>query len=900
MNQERKQSNLPLYTDLNHHRQIVGQHQILTSNNNLGSKQNPLLNHILESKRTPVLNQNLGSKRTLVLDQNLGSKRTPVLKQNSALDQNLESKRTPVLNQNLESKQISVLNQKRVSNRNPLHDLDMDRADRLIFSKIVNSSKKITPIKQGFAYMNQKSTNTSSYEEFPYSDMTSEEDRTTSDQWTLQDSISHNKSNVPLNYISSDFSRKNLTETHTIESTSGLGSSLDDLSNLADDIVLPKNHGKENQEDKQEDKPEENQQDKPAENQGDKPAENQGDKPAKNQEDKPAKNQEDKPEENQEGKPEENQQDKPEEDNKEKDNELKEDNKRPTISYSRAKLNIDELHGKKESNLSEDRNNLVRNYGTITPRETSKSERPESSMPLGEAESIDLPQICRAEAEMLHLKTLGLEHQQIFNMIDMRCKLAQSHRFDNPILRPTAYHEKYVDAYTKGLPHDGNGFVDIVEMHRLLTALKDNDRERLATIRLGSKNRLVNPSAAWSLDFFGANSNCYRYSTLPALSSDLMAAQMTELYCMSRARDARFSKYRTNEIIAECCSHLNDLRAYPQVKDRVTPYNIFRGPMYSDTQGIYLSQFLYRDIRIGGFVNKQKYATDLEGHDFMKTWETAISAQSGNILEHPAPQRDISRYIITGRDLACYVHYDEPYQAFYNASMILLDMKASPNPEIARLLNETPMEGFFVDFGRSDIQATISMIGRNALLAAWYVKWNTLFLRPEAYGIEVERIFRNKRNRFGISPELLRNPVLQAVQKENGNTLLSQVYEEGSPNHPSTPSGHGAIAGACITILKFFFDVNFEMDVFEPDADGQILIKNGQKTTVGIELDKLATNIAIGRNWAGIHYWMDAISGIKLGEKVAISCLRDLIHKYPMKVRISFPRFNEKVVTIEN
>ena len=45
--------------------------------------------------------------------------------------------------------------------------------------------------------------------------------------------------------------------------------------------------------------------------------------------------------------------------------------------------------------------------------------------------------------------------------------------------------------------------------------------------------------------------------------------------------------------------------------------------------------------------------------------------------------------------------------------------------------------------------------------------------------------------------------------------------------------------------------------------------------TVGSELDKLASNIAAGRNFAGIHYRIDADKGMELGEAVAIKFLQD-------------------------
>jgi hypothetical protein len=45
--------------------------------------------------------------------------------------------------------------------------------------------------------------------------------------------------------------------------------------------------------------------------------------------------------------------------------------------------------------------------------------------------------------------------------------------------------------------------------------------------------------------------------------------------------------------------------------------------------------------------------------------------------------------------------------------------------------------------------------------------------------------------------------------------------------------------------------------------------------TVGGELNKLASNVAIGRNIAGVHWRSDATESLKLGEEVAIRFLRE-------------------------
>lgn len=44
---------------------------------------------------------------------------------------------------------------------------------------------------------------------------------------------------------------------------------------------------------------------------------------------------------------------------------------------------------------------------------------------------------------------------------------------------------------------------------------------------------------------------------------------------------------------------------------------------------------------------------------------------------------------------------------------------------------------------------------------------------------------------------------------------------------------------------------------------------------MGGELNKLASNVGLGRNAAGVHYRSDGIEGLKLGEAIAIGILQD-------------------------
>jgi hypothetical protein len=83
-----------------------------------------------------------------------------------------------------------------------------------------------------------------------------------------------------------------------------------------------------------------------------------------------------------------------------------------------------------------------------------------------------------------------------------------------------------------------------------------------------------------------------------------------------------------------------------------------------------------------------------------------------------------------------------------------------------------------------------------------------------------------------------------------------------------------------VTILKAFFDENAVIpNPMVASDDGQSLLPYaGPDLTVGNELNKLASNIGLGRDIEGVHWRSDAEYAHQLGESVAISVLRDQRH----------------------
>jgi hypothetical protein len=110
------------------------------------------------------------------------------------------------------------------------------------------------------------------------------------------------------------------------------------------------------------------------------------------------------------------------------------------------------------------------------------------------------------------------------------------------------------------------------------------------------------------------------------------------------------------------------------------------------------------------------------------------------------------------------------------------------------------------------------------------------------------------------------------------------------------------VAGACVTILKAWFDESFVIPApVVPDATGTALLPyGGAELSVGNELDKLAANVAIGRNALGIHYRSDYWESVKLGEEIALGILEEQAATYSEGGTFTLTRFDGRSVTIRH
>ena len=433
-----------------------------------------------------------------------------------------------------------------------------------------------------------------------------------------------------------------------------------------------------------------------------------------------------------------------------------------------------------------------------------------------------------------------------------------------------------IASFTKGLPHDTTGEPDPKAYAALVRALSSSSVS-LNEVPLASRQRLVNPQAALAFTLEGPDSHQCDVVPAPSFSSAEQAGEMAELYWQALTRDVAFGDYEGHPLIAAAVQDLSRFSVFrgPRTGGRVTARTIFRGTGAGELAGPYLSQFLLRNVPYGANSIIQQIRPPLSGLDYLVTPADWLDAQNG-ALRRANPPEQTTRFLRSGRDLGEYVRLDFTYQPFLNAALILLGIRAPL--DYANPYRESYTETAFTTFGGPSILDLVARVASAALKACWYQKWLVhRRLRPEEFGGRIH-FHRSGRTRYEIHSELLNSPVLDSVFSKARSYLLPQAYADGCPLHPAYPSGHAAIAGACTTVLKAFIDESFVMrDNVETVGDCLSLhtYRGGEELRVGGELNKLASNISIGRNFAGIHWRSDVADGLKLGEEVALGVLRD-------------------------
>lgn len=405
-------------------------------------------------------------------------------------------------------------------------------------------------------------------------------------------------------------------------------------------------------------------------------------------------------------------------------------------------------------------------------------------------------------------------------------------------------------------------------------------------------------------------------------------------------------------------------------------------------------------VRYGIQAIPQYYRPHEEGRDHMTDWQSWLDVQRGanrkdawdiflgdDGMTHPgqtapAPRE---RFISTPRDLATYVHFDALYQAYLNACLLLLGMQAPSDVGLPEGGKNKTRDGF-ATFGGPHILTLVTEVATRALKAVRRQKYQAhLRARPEAVAgaitlawnaaakpsiaaaLGAEKADLDTMVTALDSVGLLRKiadhntaqnkiwgddnwPVENDPLTGDDLALLPMAFPEGSPMHPAYGAGHATVAGACVTVLKAFFEmfkvtdnslfkggqiVNGGLDIrqvmqdpnaartklFGPELylTGPNGVSAGDKggpeevyvsdhtasdpklktwpgyasgsndLTIQGELDKLAANISVGRNFAGVHYYTDYYESLRMGERIAISILQEqmLTYREPVSMRLT-------------
>ncbi len=497
--------------------------------------------------------------------------------------------------------------------------------------------------------------------------------------------------------------------------------------------------------------------------------------------------------------------------------------------------------------------------------------------------------------------------------------------------------ERRGEAYFhKGLAHTTEGSVDSDQWYKFVTSLleldESGDPTQLASIPIEADNRKwVNPACGWAVDVEKSDPCFHRIPSPPEFDSDEAAAEAIELYWMAILRDLPFSRWGDDANVGQAVEELkclplfinrnrdvnkapinsNSYVANPKLNAKILfrGGELFSGDPLRESVGPFLSQFLVQPIPYGTLQIEQRLFYGQPYHDYLTEpteWRAVQNGESRDPMQNLIGKDDNSqrRYIATMRDLATYVHFDQLYEAYLNAALILVQngyqfdegnpygQNCPPFGGIGSGSPDTPsqmlgrnQEGFGV-FGGAHILSLVTEVATRALKAVWRQKWTHLRLRPEAYAGLIE--FRS--GMIGDAAQTVRDSVaFNRVLSTNSTGLLPMAFPEGSPMHPAYGAGHATVAGACVTILKAFFDEDQPVrDLVVPATNGQALRAyesvDAGAMKVGLELDKLASNISIGRNMAGVHWRSDYTQSVLLGQRVAIDMLfrqcRDYIENY--------------------
>jgi hypothetical protein len=486
--------------------------------------------------------------------------------------------------------------------------------------------------------------------------------------------------------------------------------------------------------------------------------------------------------------------------------------------------------------------------------------------------------------------------------------------------------QRYLDksgTYTKGLLQDGIGLVNMNAYQSFKNALNGGTFEDFENIIIGGTRTQNGPLGSYAFTLEGTDGmqfgnapspknqiNQVVVPPAPALACEAYGTELVEVYWASLLRDVAFTDYVSNSRAISAAKELSRMPTYAGPRDddgNVTPDLLFRGAYPGETLGPYVSQFMVLPTSFGAQPLTQQLTTYASSVDYMADATTFQQVQNGIDTGLQVQIDPLLRYLHDGRGLGAYTRVDVLFQAYFVAFLVLNTLGAPRNPGNP-YVSSTKQNGFGT-FGGPDFAASITAVARPALNDVWYQKWLVhLRHRPESGGAIVRQILTgNGHTLLGhVNDNVLNSRAVQTSFNEFGDYFLCMAYPEGSPTHPAYPTGHGTVAGACITVLKFFFDGSFVIpNPMVSSSDGLSLLPytggDAGQLTVNGELNKLAHNVSFGHGILdAVHWRSDSDSSIQLGEAVAISVLQDRAQTYREPFTVNLTKIDGTTATISN
>ncbi|MBV8198793.1 MAG: phosphatase PAP2 family protein [Candidatus Eremiobacteraeota bacterium] len=441
--------------------------------------------------------------------------------------------------------------------------------------------------------------------------------------------------------------------------------------------------------------------------------------------------------------------------------------------------------------------------------------------------------------------------------------------------------QRYADkraSFSKTLSHDDLGEVHPADFARFVEIIERGKPGAFETMPRDSYavERLNDPQAMYAYEFVADDSAATTLAAPPAFASAKMAVEMGELYWHALTRDVPLAAFASDPTIAAAAADLNMFSdSLDATHTRVAPTTLFRAPFAGASSGPFVSQFLWLDVPYGPTTITQRYHAPASAQNFLTKAPEWLACQRGAAAKNKIVNGS-ARWLATTGDLAAYVHKDFSFQAFVHAALIAMSYGNEA------LSPTNPYRGSKTEFGDITFgnKMFLTLIAQAALVAqktSYYHKWLVhRRARPEVTAGRLQHQLTGRKD-YGLHPDLARCDAVARTKSLQGTAFLSIAYPEGCPTHPSYPAAHACNAGACVALLKAFFNEAFVIpNAVVADATGEALQPwRGEPLTLGGEFEKLGSNIAFSRHAAGVHYRSDSVAGLYAGEAQGVSLLSD-------------------------